>query len=150
MLTKRQRELLIFMQDYIRKHGVVPSYQEIKTALGLESSSSITRLVVGLDKRGYIRRLPRQARAIEIVRTPDLDERDQRIARPQMLDWQPMNDCPRDGSPVVVLSLWGQVAVVRWNKGKWHYGPRPGAYWNCDALAGWIKPHACDWAMNVE
>ncbi len=71
MLTKKQYELLVYMNKQLKKTGVSPSFDEMKDALGLKSKSGIHRLVSGLEERGFIRRLPHRARAIEILRLPD-------------------------------------------------------------------------------
>lgn len=71
MLTKKQRELLIFIDDRIKETGVSPSFDEMKDALELRSKSGIHRLITALEERGFIRRLPHRARALEILRLPD-------------------------------------------------------------------------------
>ena len=71
MLTRKQYELLVYMDKQLKKSGVSPSFDERKDALGLKSKSGIHRLVSGLEERGFIRRLPHRARAIEILRLPD-------------------------------------------------------------------------------
>lgn len=71
MLTKRQCQLLRFVSEYVTATGVCPSFDEIKDALDLKSKSGIHRLVSELEERGFIRRLPHRARAIEILRLPD-------------------------------------------------------------------------------
>lgn len=68
MLTGRQRQLVLFIQDYHEKHGIYPSFDEMREALKLKSKSGIHRLVTGLEERGYLRRLAYRARAIELVR----------------------------------------------------------------------------------
>ncbi|WP_349262439.1 transcriptional repressor LexA [Geminicoccus sp.] len=70
MLTGRQRQLVLFIQDYHQKNGIYPSYDEMREALKLQSKSGIHRLVSGLEERGYIKRLAYRARAIELVRDP--------------------------------------------------------------------------------
>ncbi|MCH8858722.1 MAG: transcriptional repressor LexA [Proteobacteria bacterium] len=71
MLTKKQYELLMFIHERIRETGVPPSFDEMKDALDLKSKSGIHRLVTALEERGYIRRLEKRARALEIIRLPD-------------------------------------------------------------------------------
>lgn len=71
MLTKKQHELLIFINDRISETGVSPSFDEMKEALDLRSKSGIHRLITALEERGFIRRLPHRARALEVLRTPD-------------------------------------------------------------------------------
>ncbi|MFC7050585.1 transcriptional repressor LexA [Emcibacter nanhaiensis] len=71
MLTKKQRDLLIFINDRIQENGVSPSFDEMKDALELKSKSGIHRLISALEERGFIRRLPHRARALEVLRLPD-------------------------------------------------------------------------------
>ena len=68
MLTQRQLQLLKFIQNYSRDHGVSPSFDEMRAALKLQSKSGIHRLISGLEERGYIRRLAYRARALEVVK----------------------------------------------------------------------------------
>ncbi len=68
MLTIKQRELLNFLQIYENKHKASPSFDEMRVAIGLASKSGIHRLIVGLEERGFIRRLANRARAVEIVK----------------------------------------------------------------------------------
>ncbi len=70
MLTQRQFQLLKFIQQFMQEHGVPPSFEEMRTALGLRSKSGIHRLISGLEERGYIRRLAYRARALEVVKPP--------------------------------------------------------------------------------
>ena len=71
MLTKKQRELLLFINQRLTATGVSPSFDEMKDALRLKSKSGIHRLVSGLEERGFIRRLPHRARALEVVKLPE-------------------------------------------------------------------------------
>ena len=71
MLTKQQYELLMFIHQRVRESGVPPSFDEMKDALDLRSKSGIHRLITALEERGYIRRLEKRARALEIVRLPE-------------------------------------------------------------------------------
>ncbi len=71
MLTKKQRELLLFINQRLTATGVSPSFDEMKDALHLRSKSGIHRLVSGLEERGFIRRLPHRARALEVVKLPE-------------------------------------------------------------------------------
>ena len=72
MLTAKQNELLRFIHQRLREAGVPPSFDEMKDALELKSKSGIHRLVMGLEERGFIRRLPNRARAIEVLRLPEV------------------------------------------------------------------------------
>jgi repressor LexA len=71
MLTRKQQELLLYINDKLNEGGVSPSFDEMKDALGLKSKSGIHRLITGLEERGFIRRLPHRARALEVLRLPE-------------------------------------------------------------------------------
>lgn len=71
MLTKKQRELLLFIHQKIKETGVSPSFDEMKGALDLASKSGIHRLITALEERGFLRRLPHRARAIEVLKLPE-------------------------------------------------------------------------------
>jgi repressor LexA len=71
MLTKKQSELLRFINERLKETGVPPSFDEMKDALDLRSKSGIHRLIMALEERGFIRRLPNRARALEVLRLPD-------------------------------------------------------------------------------
>jgi len=71
MLTKKQYQLLMFIDERLRASGVSPSFDEMKDALDLKSKSGIHRLISGLEERGFIRRLPHRARALEVMRLPE-------------------------------------------------------------------------------
>ncbi len=70
MLTKKQHELLAFINERISESGVSPSFDEMKDALELKSKSGVHRLITALEERGFIRRLPNRARALEVLRMP--------------------------------------------------------------------------------
>ncbi len=71
MLTAKQRELLIFIQRKLEDTGISPSFEEMKDALDLKSKSGVHRLISALEERGFIRRLPNRARALEVLKQPD-------------------------------------------------------------------------------
>ena len=71
MLTEKQKELLLFIHDRMQERGVPPSFDEMKDALDLKSKSGIHRLITALVERGFIRRLPHRARAIEVIKLPE-------------------------------------------------------------------------------
>jgi repressor LexA len=71
MLTKKQYELLMFIEKRLKESGVSPSFDEMKEALGLKSKSGIHRLITGLEERGFLNRLPHRARALEVTRLPE-------------------------------------------------------------------------------
>src|SRR3989449_9075248 len=70
MLTKKQHELLLYINQRLLATGVAPSFDEMKDALNLRSKSGIHRLISGLEERGFIRRLPHRARALEVIKLP--------------------------------------------------------------------------------
>src|ERR1700748_1605378 len=71
MLTKKQHQLLLFIRDRMNRDGVAPSFDEMKDALKLRSKSGIHRLIMALEERGFLRRLPHRARALEVLKLPD-------------------------------------------------------------------------------
>lgn len=71
MLTRKQYELLMFIDESLKNNGVSPSFDEMKAALGLKSKSGIHRLITGLEERGFIRRLAHRARALEVLKLPE-------------------------------------------------------------------------------
>jgi repressor LexA len=82
MLTRKQHELLRFIQIKLEEDGVSPSFEEMKDALDLKSKSGVHRLISALEERGFIRRLPNRARALEILRQPEDVTGGQRSAAP--------------------------------------------------------------------
>jgi repressor LexA len=70
MLTRKQHELLMFIHERIKESGVSPSFDEMKEALDLASKSGIHRLITALEERGFLRRLPHRARALEVIKLP--------------------------------------------------------------------------------
>ena len=71
MLTAKQRELLLFIDDRLKEDGVSPSFDEMREALDLKSKSGVHRLISALEERGFIRRLPNRARALEVMKLPE-------------------------------------------------------------------------------
>jgi repressor LexA len=91
MLTAKQKELLLLIHHRVQETGVPPSFEEMKEALDLKSKSGIHRLITALEERGFLRRLPHRARALEIVKLPDALQDDppaaQRVPfRPQVIE----------------------------------------------------------------
>ncbi len=81
MLTSKQNELLRFIHERLRADGVPPSFDEMKDALELRSKSGIHRLIMALEERGFIRRLPNRARALEVLRMPEVDAPEPKLTR---------------------------------------------------------------------
>lgn len=71
MLTRKQQQLLLFINENLQNDGVAPSFEEMKESLGLRSKSGVHRLIKGLEERGFIRRLPHRARALEVIKLPN-------------------------------------------------------------------------------
>ena len=71
MLTRKQHELLMLIHARLQEEGIPPSFDEMKDALSLKSKSGIHRLITALEERGFIRRLPNRARALEVIKLPD-------------------------------------------------------------------------------
>src|SRR5207237_9274243 len=101
MLTRKQHELLMFIHERIKETGVSPSFDEMKDALDLASKSGIHRLITALEERGFLRRLPHRARALEVVKLPETASagapRGRQPFRPQVVEGagrspEPAND----------------------------------------------------------
>ncbi|HUY68847.1 MAG TPA: transcriptional repressor LexA [Alphaproteobacteria bacterium] len=109
MLTRKQKELLLLIRDRLAAEGVPPSFDEMKDALGLRSKSGIHRLITGLEERGFIKRLPHRARALEIARLPEGFEPAKpagKIARKARLP-----DMAAIVAQTVSLPLYGRIAA---------------------------------------
>jgi repressor LexA len=104
MLTRKQSELLTYIQARLAESGISPSFEEMKDALALKSKSGVHRLISALEERGFIRRLPNRARALEILRMPDAQAGSAAPARAQAASPQPAND-------VIDLPLHGRIAA---------------------------------------
>jgi repressor LexA len=84
MLTRKQHELLCFINERLNESGVSPSFEEMKDALDLKSKSGVHRLISALEERQFIRRLPNRARALEVLRMPDADRKAAPAPKPQV------------------------------------------------------------------
>ena len=71
MLTRKQLELLLFINERLKEEGVPPSFEEMKGALNLQSKSGVHRLIVALEERGFLKRMPNRARALEVLKLPE-------------------------------------------------------------------------------
>jgi len=120
MLTRKQHELLRFINERLTESGVPPSFDEMKEALNLRSKSGIHRLITALEERGFIRRLPNRARALEVIRLP---ESSTPAARPAPGRFSPSviegnlgrlrprtSDAEQDNAPVS-LPVMGRIAA---------------------------------------
>jgi repressor LexA len=114
VLTQRQHQLLQFIHKYMNQHGVPPSFEEMRDALRLKSKSGIHRLIMGLEERGYIRRLAYRARALEVTRlpggvtTPGVDAG---AAAPAASNVVQGAFGPRAGPEMTSLPLFGRIAA---------------------------------------
>jgi len=109
MLTPKQQELLNFIQKRLEESGVSPSFEEMKDALDLRSKSGIHRLINALEERGFIRRLPNRARALEILKLPDALHRAPRPVAPLRKAAAPVT--PIAANDVVEIPLHGRIAA---------------------------------------
>ncbi len=118
MLTRKQYELLVFIDKSLRDTGISPSYDEMKDALGLRSKSGIHRLITGLEERGFIRRLPHRARALEVLRLPEnmdapLPKSSARGFAPNVIEgeFRLPGTTAREHAHTVELPLYGRIAA---------------------------------------
>ncbi|HEX8468307.1 MAG TPA: transcriptional repressor LexA [Allosphingosinicella sp.] len=104
MLTRKQSELLTYIQARLAESGVSPSFEEMKEALALKSKSGVHRLISALEERGFIRRLPNRARALEILRMPEAHSGSPVQLKAPPASLQAAND-------VIELPLHGRIAA---------------------------------------
>ena len=110
MLTRKQHELLCFINDRLSETGVSPSFEEMKEALDLKSKSGVHRLISALEERNFIRRLPNRARALEILRLPDAVKSAAPAAKPN-IQTPPSRIMPPAANDVLELPLHGRIAA---------------------------------------
>lgn len=116
MLTRKQHDLLMFIHDRLHKDGVSPSFDEMKAALDLKSKSGIHRLITSLEERGFVRRLPHRARALEILRLPENTDRDELPIRNRKVETLRKTEIAGDAQSrpsthAVQLQLYGRIAA---------------------------------------
>ena len=115
MLTKRQYQLLMLIEKKLREDGVSPSFDEMTDAIGLKSKSGIHRLISGLEERGFIRRLPNRARALEVLRLPDNQTDDPALSAKTVVDRQTTRSFTRLSENLVANSVelprYGKIAA---------------------------------------
>ncbi|WP_315928045.1 transcriptional repressor LexA [Mesorhizobium sp. SP-1A] len=125
MLTRKQHELLLFIHERLKESGIPPSFDEMKEALDLASKSGIHRLITALEERGFIRRLPNRARALEVLRLPDSIAPGLNAARkfsPSVIQGslgRPVKETPRapaasnddDAAPAISVPVMGRIAA---------------------------------------
>lgn len=126
MLTRKQHQLLLYVHEYLKNNGVSPSFDEMKDALELRSKSGIHRLITALEERGFIRRLPHRARALEVIKLPgSATPEGRRDMAEAQSGFQPQvvsnRNFPSESAPppapahpmgdMVTLPLYGQIAA---------------------------------------
>jgi repressor LexA len=103
MLTAKQRELLLFIDARLKESGISPSFDEMREALDLKSKSGVHRLISALEERGFIRRLPNRARALEVVKLPE--------TRPSATVTAIRPVAPAPANDVIDVPLHGRIAA---------------------------------------
>jgi repressor LexA len=120
MLTRKQHELLLYINKRLNEDGVSPSFEEMKEALNLRSKSGIHRLISGLEERGFIRRLAHRARALEVVKLPEQTAVTERRPEPRGFSPKVIKGDFKVALPgalvantadAVELPLWGKIAA---------------------------------------
>ncbi len=122
MLTKKQKELLLFIHERLSSGEIAPSFDEMKNALGLKSKSGIHRLITALVERGYIQRLPHRARALEVKKLPEgyilykntnnITQKSELTPLTQSVDTIPLYGKIAAGSPIEAIRDEGQVIDI--------------------------------------
>jgi repressor LexA len=110
MLTRKQHELICFINDRLAETGVSPSFEEMKDALDLKSKSGVHRLISALEERKFIRRLPNRARALEVLRMPDRPEAARKTAA-AVAPAGNVRSLPQAANDVIEIPLHGRIAA---------------------------------------
>lgn len=113
MLTAKQHELLHFIQQKLDASGISPSFEEMKEALGLKSKSGIHRLISALEERGFLRRLPNRARALEVIKLPEAAKSPVRNDRDNVVPLRKPAPAMRPiaANDIVEVALHGKIAA---------------------------------------
>jgi repressor LexA len=113
MLTAKQHELLLFIQRKLEESGISPSFEEMKDALDLKSKSGVHRLISALEERGFIRRLPNRARALEVTRQPEDVTSSKRAPANDLVSRvaMPPRAAPAAANDIIELPLHGRIAA---------------------------------------
>ncbi|TYC86726.1 transcriptional repressor LexA [Novosphingobium sp. BW1] len=112
MLTRKQHELLRFIQTRLDETGISPSFEEMKDALDLKSKSGVHRLISALEERGFIRRLPNRARALEVLRRADEGGQTAPAANSNVVPFaKPEATAPAPAGDVIEIPLHGRIAA---------------------------------------
>ena len=104
MLTRKQQELLLYIDAKLHEGGVSPSFEEMKEALDLKSKSGVHRLISALEERGFIRRLPNRARALEVLKMPE-------VQRAANVNTAASAAPPRAANDILDIPLHGRIAA---------------------------------------
>jgi repressor LexA len=110
MLTRKQHELICFINDRLEETGVSPSFEEMKEALDLKSKSGVHRLISALEERAFIRRLPNRARALEVLKMPERGTNAPAKAVPETAAASP-RVVPQPANDVIEIPLHGRIAA---------------------------------------
>lgn len=116
MLTRKQYDLLVYIHEHLERSGLSPSFDEMRDELGLKSKSGIHRLVTALEERGFLRKLPNRARALEVLRMPDNLESEKLPIRSRKIDMlesqrPSINFGPSHIADIISLPLYGRIAA---------------------------------------
>src|SRR6478609_526781 len=115
MLTAKQRELLLFIDERLKADGISPSFDEMREALDLKSKSGVHRLISALEEREFIRRLPNRARALEVLRMPERGETTKKPAKTAPLApvgaSKESTNLPAPANDVIEIPLHGRIAA---------------------------------------
>ena len=111
MLTKKQKELLNYIQKFQSKNGVTPSYEEMKSALNLKSKSGIHRLVIALEERGFVKRLAHKARALEIIKDGISNIKISEKSKNNLVVGNFVQDSNEKNNKLSTLPLLGKIAA---------------------------------------
>ena len=112
MLTRKQHELVCFIYDKLAETGVSPSFEEMKEALDLKSKSGVHRLISALEERGFIRRLPNRARALEVVKMPERGDVPKSVSTSNVVELPKREaPAPAPANDVLEIPLHGRIAA---------------------------------------
>ncbi len=113
MLTRKQHELICFINDRLDETGVSPSFEEMKDALDLKSKSGVHRLISALEERGFLRRLPNRARALEVLKMPERPTARAAMAKPSanVTNIASARPAPQPANDIMEIPLHGRIAA---------------------------------------
>ncbi len=111
MLTKKQKELLTYIQTFQSKNGLTPSYEEMKSALNLKSKSGIHRLIIALEERGFVKRLAHKARALEIIKDGISSVKVSEKNKENLIIGDFSNNAKNNDKKLSTLPLLGKIAA---------------------------------------